>query len=308
MDYQTAKTLAGEMRKIAAEDKKKAKKSKKPSSNRGEAFGKGILLGGLGAGAAQAAGQTALVTTLKPSEAKPDVKKLKKVLGRSDIEVRPTDKIHRSSGKANPFSDMQRKIDEIMKQQRMGAKSGPVGSRNPFPSKAGSGWEGSHYSPSKLFGKDTGRAEYVTAPTRKGGEFLAHELGHASLRRGGKAARLLGNLSSLRGPLGAVGSIGGMAAALAPEDDASTAVKLAPAIPAAAWAPTLADEAISSVKGYKALKNTGKYAPEVLRHARRNLMKAFGTYGLGAAAATAPIALASYIRSKRAKEHAAKAQ
>jgi hypothetical protein len=126
-------------------------------------------------------------------------------------------------------------------------------------------------------------------------EFLAHELGHLNLRRnkvrGGllTAGRVLG---------GSVGSAAGGAMAAGGEEGSKT-VKLAPAVAAAGQMPTLADEAVSSIRGYKALKKTKAMNPAQLKAARRNLAKAFGTYGAAAALSTLPVAALSAMRWKK---------
>lgn len=238
-------------------------------THRAEAFGKGTLIGGAAAGLGSQLGSLGLVKSVKPTEAAPPVERLKALLGTPDIKVKPTEgNLH---GKLH--------------------------------------WLKSHYMPDKVLGQPTGMGEYVMAPTKSGGEILAHELGHASLRGGkgvGRFSRLLGAAGNLRNPIMGFGALGGTAMALAPEDPNSTVVKAAPYVTGAAMVPTLADEAVASLKGLKALKGAG-YSPEMLRAARWNLAKTFGTYGLAAGAAVLPVALAAYIRRRRAEEDALKA-
>jgi hypothetical protein len=121
-----------------------------------------------------------------------------------------------------------------------------------------------------------------------GQEFLAHELGHASM------GRVRAAIGKLRIPLAGAGLLGGLAA-LGSDDNRVS--KVAPWITAAGYAPTLGEEALASIKGYRGMKSLGA-SPEVLRAARSNLTKAFGTYGAIAAGTTLPIAVAAYLRGK----------
>jgi hypothetical protein len=111
-------------------------------------------------------------------------------------------------------------------------------------------------------------------------EVIAHELGHASagtLRRA-----LLFNL-----PIAKSLQIAAPFIALV-EDPDSNLSKYAPTIAAAGTVPVLAEEAIASIKGYKALKQLGKIPPGAVGR----LSKAFGTYllsGLGSILTSAVI-------------------
>jgi hypothetical protein len=58
----------------------------------------------------------------------------------------------------------------------------------------------------------------------------------------------------------------------------------------------LADEALSSIRGFKGMKDLGMFKPEVMKRAKGNLIKMFGTYLLGAGAAAAPVVAATSIR------------
>jgi hypothetical protein len=111
-----------------------------------------------------------------------------------------------------------------------------------------------------------------------GAHFLAHELGHGHLRQSGLGKVIAG----LRWPGVAVGGLGGLVASTAADPD-SPVSKYAPLAGALGVAPMMADEAYASLKGYGAMKRLG-YDPQALSAARRQLGKAFGTYGLGIAA------------------------
>ena len=54
----------------------------------------------------------------------------------------------------------------------------------------------------------------------------------------------------------------------------------------------------------KALRATKQYSPEALKVMRRNLLKAFGTYGAAAGGAVIPLALLSAYRQRKAAEKA----
>lgn len=141
---------------------------------------------------------------------------------------------------------------------------------------------------------------------RGGADAVAHELGHAAnwaKNKGLSSLSTAGRIPILRKASLLAGGI----MSVAPEDAESAIVKAAPLAPGVIWAPLLADEALASVRGYKGLKSVGKFSPQVLKKARGNLMKAFGTYLIGAAKWTAPVAAASaariaYTRKKRKRE------
>jgi hypothetical protein len=140
-------------------------------------------------------------------------------------------------------------------------------------------------------------------------EFAAHELGHASIRGGSKTGpvqRAIGKALMLRNLISMGGGLGGAALAVGADDPDSGLATAGPILAGASQLPTLADEGVASLRGYRALKSSGKYTPEVLSKMRGNLMKAFGSYGLGAAALTAPAAAALYLRRrmKRKEEEA----
>ena len=65
-------------------------------------------------------------------------------------------------------------------------------------------------------------------------------------------------------------------------DKDSALAKAAPAVAAAGTVPLFADEAIASISSIRKLKRLGA-SKELLRTARKNLAKGFGTYGLYAA-------------------------
>ena len=94
------------------------------------------------------------------------------------------------------------------------------------------------------------------------------------------------------------GGLGGAALSIGAEDPDSGWATAGPVLAGASQLPTLADEGVASLRGYRALKSSGQYSPQVLAKMRGNLMKAFGSYGLGAAALTAPAAAALYLRRR----------
>lgn len=138
----------------------------------------------------------------------------------------------------------------------------------------------------------TGQGIKITAPRN---EFMAHELGHLvnlknkTLRRGIVAGRALGPLAG----------IGTGIAMLGAGDRGDWKTRLAPAVAGLGFVPLLADEAAASVHGYKALQGLGTVSKPALRKARNNMIKAFGTYGVTAAAALAPLAYVSARRWRR---------
>jgi hypothetical protein len=124
-------------------------------------------------------------------------------------------------------------------------------------------------------------------------ENVVHELGHAKLHSSRAGQRLM----QLSRPLRKYGPIGGALMAGLGDDD-SNVVKYAPLATALSQAPLLVDEGLASYRGMKALKQLGKYSPELISQMRKSLLKAFGTYGIRSTAATLPIALVSYLRSR----------
>jgi len=141
---------------------------------------------------------------------------------------------------------------------------------------------------------------FVVVPAHHGPELLAHELGHVS-RKGRSAAGFHAQNRIVRGALPIAGAIGGTAMALKGKRGSWT-TRLAPAVAFGSHVPTLVSEGRASIRGYKALKALGKYTPSELRGSRRNLIKAFSTYGLGALASTAPAAAIAAMRWKKKKE------
>ena len=124
---------------------------------------------------------------------------------------------------------------------------------------------------------------------------LAHEVGHAVNYAKNKILTALATTSRfIRGP--EVGAIVGGVMAAAPEDAESWVIKAAPAMPVLFHAPVLADEALASVRAIKGMKSLGSYSPKVIQKAKGNLVKAFGTYLLHAAALSAPVAALSVGR------------
>lgn len=146
-------------------------------------------------------------------------------------------------------------------------------------------WRDSHY---------TINSRVARAP-RKGAEFMAHELGHAASDKNNvwRAFNLTGRKL---GPI--AGMLGGGAMALA-GDEGSTTTRLAPVVTAAGFAPTLIDEGLASIRGYRGLKGMKGVSPEQLKKVRKNLLKAFGTYGSFALAGTLPVAAVSAYRWKK---------
>lgn len=138
------------------------------------------------------------------------------------------------------------------------------------------------------------RAGVILADTTRGPEFVAHELGHAANVKKNKVLSALSHRALYRPGLSAV--VGGLMAVL-PEDADSAVVKAAPLVPLVAQAPTLADEALASLRGFKGIKQLGQYSPQVLKKAKGNLMKAFGTYLAIAGVTTTPVAAASAYRT-----------
>jgi hypothetical protein len=111
------------------------------------------------------------------------------------------------------------------------------------------------------------------SPGRTGAHTTAHELGHARLH--GK--KYIGNVVRKGRALGGLGMLGATAGAAIADPDSTTS-KAMPLAGLAAATPTLADEAYASIKGHGALKRMG-YDKQALKHSRRQLAKAFGTYG-----------------------------
>lgn len=128
------------------------------------------------------------------------------------------------------------------------------------------------------------------APGSGGAHLAAHELGHGKFRQG----RVGQFLAKARMPGGLVAGFGAPILAGAADPD-STASKLAPVVGAAGVAPLLADEGYASLKGYRTMKRMG-YNKAALKAGRRQLLKAFGTYGLGVAAPAiaAPVAIRAF--------------
>jgi len=148
------------------------------------------------------------------------------------------------------------------------------------------------------------REGFTLTPRKAGAHIGAHELGHARFgeKKLGRFVRKL----RLPGGLAAGLAAPGMAAF---GEEGGTAQKLSPLVGLAGAAPVLGEEAYASLKGYKGMKQTGKYAPAALKAGRRQLMKAWGTYGakLGIPAVGAPLAIMG-LRSalRKRKERLAK--
>ncbi len=141
------------------------------------------------------------------------------------------------------------------------------------------------------------RAGIIIGPTAtRGPEIYAHEMGHAANAAKNKILTAISDRRLYHAAVPASLIAGGLMA-IAPEDADSFIVKAAPAVPVIAQAPVLAEEALASFRGFKALKSLGKYSPEVLKKAKGNMIKAFGTYLTTAAVTTVPVATASAYRT-----------
>lgn len=138
-------------------------------------------------------------------------------------------------------------------------------------------------------------------PTQTGPHVGAHELGHHAFRRG----RVGGFLGKTKLPLRLGAGVGSIVAATR-DPDSTTAKYVAPALGAAAVAPVLGEEAAASIKALRGMRAAG-YGKDGLRAARKQLAKAWGTYGLrfGLPAVAAPIAIramrASNIKRRKAR-------
>jgi hypothetical protein len=136
------------------------------------------------------------------------------------------------------------------------------------------------------------RAGILVGPPKGRMGVAAHELGHAANAAKNKLLFSLA-ITSRKVPLigmPGVGAVVGGIMAAAPEDANSWVVKAAPIMPVLFHAPVLADEALASIRGLKGMKALGTYSPQVLKKAKGNMIKAFGTYLLEAAALSAPVA------------------
>jgi hypothetical protein len=100
-------------------------------------------------------------------------------------------------------------------------------------------------------------------------EFVAHEIGHAS------AGKLRRALMALRPTFRLAGTVSPFIAAFADPD--SKLSKYAPVLAAVSGVPILTEEAIASIKGYKAL---GKIQKKLPRGSKGALLAAFGTYAI----------------------------
>lgn len=130
-------------------------------------------------------------------------------------------------------------------------------------------------------------------------EIVGHELGHAALRRGKWPSRLW-SIGRLGGPIaGAVAA----SAMLSAEDPKDWKVKAAPLAAALGAAPLIAEEALASKKGLRAVK---KVAPElstaVLKGMKGSLRKALATYGVMAGAGAFPFLAMSISRAATGKK------
>jgi len=126
----------------------------------------------------------------------------------------------------------------------------------------------------------------------QGADVLFHELGHAANYKKFKA------LPKLRVAGMLIGGMAPLSAAVSKKD--STVSKAAPYVAAAGMAPMLGDEVAASAKSIKNLKKA-KATTSQLNIARKNLGKAFTTYGLLAAGAIAAPALIRKFKESNKK-------
>lgn len=147
------------------------------------------------------------------------------------------------------------------------------------------------------------RAGVILTPTPGKGDVgvYAHELGHAV---SAKKNKILSGVQGFarKGAVQGASVIASALMAVAPDDAESLVVSAAPAVPALVQAPILAEEALASLRGYKAIKGIGIKDAKVLKKARGNLIKAFGTYLVGAGIMVAPSAGAVAYRKTQEKK------
>lgn len=145
--------------------------------------------------------------------------------------------------------------------------------------------------------------EEVKQAIRRGGaafapynapEFVGHELGHAALRRGKWPGRLW-TAGRLGAPIVALTTASYM---LGAEDPKDWKVKAAPAVAALGSIPLLAEEALASRKGMKAVKKVmPDLSTKVVKGMKGNLRKALATYGIMAGASVLPTLAMSASRA-----------
>ena len=142
---------------------------------------------------------------------------------------------------------------------------------------------------------------YVMAPMKAGPHFSAHEFGHALFGNS-----TIGKLThAARVPAALAGIAGGMTAASVADPDSTTS-KLSPLMAAGGVAPILGEEAMASINAIRSMKRTG-FSPQQLSMAKKQLGKAFGTYGmvLGLPAIAAPYLIRKfkqYNQSRREEQ------
>ena len=146
----------------------------------------------------------------------------------------------------------------------------------------------------------SGKDAAIFHRTRDGGtlrgQIAAHELGHGRLHNKPVIGKMIRAGYRAKYPM-MIPAIG--FAALAPEDSAIGDAAQYGGI--AATAPQLIDEGYASIKGYGALKKHVKNQA-IRRAARRDLMRAFATYGAGAAPLIAAPFVARKIRKKMSEK------
>lgn len=130
---------------------------------------------------------------------------------------------------------------------------------------------------------------------------LAHEYGHLASREGHLGREVWGWLDLVQPTPAAVLA----ASMLAFSDPDSRTAKLAPYALALGWMPTLADEAMASIRGYAALSRHGvsvvgrALSASELALLRSQYIRAFSTYGLCALGSVLGIELARRFRMAR---------
>jgi hypothetical protein len=139
----------------------------------------------------------------------------------------------------------------------------------------------------------SGRANSVTSPARS--SVIAHELGHASNKKG----KIMGKLQAARIAQNPSKGVADTLAKMAPHTRAGRA---ASKLTAAGHVPTLVEEAAATVKGYRGLKRVG--APKSVRRAYvKNTAKGYGSYVASAVSDTRATAkareAAELARSRR---------
>ena len=139
---------------------------------------------------------------------------------------------------------------------------------------------------------------HILAPSKAGPHFAAHEFGHALF--GGSGVGKLTRAVRLPGFM--LGNIAGATTATIADPD-STASKLSPLMSAAGMAPMLGEEAMASINAIKSMRRTGVFSPAQMSLAKKQLGRAFGTYGLslGLPAIAAPYLIRKFKQYNQAR-------